>query len=99
MHWRRKWQPTPIFVPGKSHRQRSLEVYSPWGCKEVDMTEQLKPRRNQVGERNWPEPQVNRGTGSQPKGRFRGEHGNGLEVRQVVLLKQGRLPHAQQAET
>ena len=38
--WRRKWQPTPAFLPGKSHGQRSLEGYSPWGCKELDMTEQ-----------------------------------------------------------
>ena len=32
--WRRKWQPTPVFLPGKSHGQRSLVGYSPWGCKE-----------------------------------------------------------------
>ena len=31
--WRRKWQPTPVFLPGKSHGQRSLEGYSLWGCK------------------------------------------------------------------
>ena len=31
--WRRKWQPTPIFLPGKSHGQRSLAGYSPWGCR------------------------------------------------------------------
>ena len=31
--WRRKWQPTPVFLPGKSHGQRSLVGYSPWGCK------------------------------------------------------------------
>ena len=37
--WRRKWQPTLKFLPGKFHRQRSLEGYSPWGCKESDMTE------------------------------------------------------------
>ena len=30
MHWRRKWQPTPILLPGKSHGWRSLEGYSPW---------------------------------------------------------------------
>ena len=36
-----KWQPTPVFLPGKSHRQRSLVGYSPWGGKELDMTEQL----------------------------------------------------------
>ena len=33
--WRRKWQPTPVFVPGKSHRQKILAGYSPWGCKRV----------------------------------------------------------------
>ena len=30
-HWRRKWQPTPVFLPGESHGQRSLVGYSPWG--------------------------------------------------------------------
>ena len=39
--WRRKWQPTPVFLPGKSHGQRSLVGYSPWGHKESDMIEQL----------------------------------------------------------
>ena len=39
--WRRKWQPTPVFLPGKSHGQRSLVGYSPWGCKESDTTKQL----------------------------------------------------------
>ena len=34
--WRRKWQPTPIFLPGKSHGQRSLAGYSPWVAKELD---------------------------------------------------------------
>ena len=38
--WRRKWQPTPVFLPGKSYGQRSLEGYSPWGRKELDTTEQ-----------------------------------------------------------
>ena len=33
--WRRKWQPTPVFLPGKSHGQRNLAGYSPWGCKRV----------------------------------------------------------------
>ena len=33
--WRRKWQPTPVFLPGKSHGQRSLEGYSPWNHKRV----------------------------------------------------------------
>ena len=39
--WRRKWQPTPVLLPGKSHGLRSLVGYSPWGCKESDMTERL----------------------------------------------------------
>ena len=33
------WQPTPVFLPGKSNGQESLVGYSPWGCKELDMTE------------------------------------------------------------
>ena len=33
--WRREWQPTPVFLPGKSHGQRSLMGYSPWGSKSV----------------------------------------------------------------
>ena len=37
--WNRKWQPTPVFLPGESHGQRSLMGYSPWGRKESDMTE------------------------------------------------------------
>ena len=39
--WRRKWQPTPVFLPGKFHGQKSLVGYSPWGCKELDTTEQF----------------------------------------------------------
>ena len=39
--WRRKWQPTPVFLPGESHGQRSLVGYSPWGDKESDTTEGL----------------------------------------------------------
>ena len=34
--WRRKWQPTPAFLPGESHGQRSLGGYSPWGLQESD---------------------------------------------------------------
>ena len=34
--WKREWQPTPVFLPGKSHGKRSLVGYSPWGCKESD---------------------------------------------------------------
>ena len=37
--WRRAWQPTPVFLSGKSHGQRCLAGYSPWGRKESDTTE------------------------------------------------------------
>ena len=37
----RKWQSTPVLLPGKSHGQRSLGSYSPWGRKELDTTERL----------------------------------------------------------
>ena len=39
--WRRKWQPTLLFLPEEFHGQRSLVGYSPWGCKELDTTEWL----------------------------------------------------------
>ena len=50
--WRRKWQPTPVFLPRESHGQRNLAGYTPWGCKESDMIEwlthtpKLKRRKN-----------------------------------------------------
>ena len=37
--WRREWLPTPVFLPGKSHGQRSLAGYSPWDGKELNTTE------------------------------------------------------------
>ena len=37
--WNRKWQPTPVFFPKKSHGQRNLVGYSPWGHNESDRTE------------------------------------------------------------
>ena len=39
MHWRRKWQPTPVFLPGESHGRRSLVGCSSWGRTELDTTE------------------------------------------------------------
>ena len=39
--WRRKWQTTPVLLPGESHGQRSLVGYNPRGCKESDTTERL----------------------------------------------------------
>ena len=38
--WRRKWLPTPVFLPGKFHRQRNLVGYNPWAHKESNVTEQ-----------------------------------------------------------
>ena len=38
---RKEWLPTPVFLPGESHGQRSLAAYSPWGHKESDRTERL----------------------------------------------------------
>ena len=45
--WRREWLPTPVFLPGKFHGQRSLTAYSLWGCKESDTAEQLTHTRTQ----------------------------------------------------
>ena len=42
--WRRKWQATPVFLPGKSHGQKSLAGYCPWGHKESDTTEHVRMR-------------------------------------------------------
>ena len=47
--WRREWLPTPVFLPGEPHRQRSLADNCPWGCKELDKNEQL----NQLPQTGW----------------------------------------------
>ena len=39
MHWRRKWQPTPVFLPGESQGRGSLVGCRLWGRTELDMTE------------------------------------------------------------
>jgi len=39
--WRREWHPIPVSLPGESHGQRKPSGYSPWGSKELDMTERL----------------------------------------------------------
>ena len=39
--WRRKWQPTPVFLPGESHGWRSLVGDTPWDLRESDVTERL----------------------------------------------------------
>ena len=41
MHWRRKWQPSPVFLPGESHGWGSLVGCRLWGCTESDTTERL----------------------------------------------------------
>ena len=57
--WRREWQPTPVFLPGKSHGQRCLVGYSPWARKESDRTERLSfffflyNNKNQVKENSF----------------------------------------------
>ena len=47
--WSRKWQPAPLFLPGKSHGQRCLAGYSPWGRKEVDKTEHAHTHTHSPG--------------------------------------------------
>ena len=49
--WRRKWQPTPVFLPVKSHGQRNLVGSSPWGHKESDITYQLNKSNKTVQQR------------------------------------------------
>ena len=45
--WRRKWKHTLVFLTGKSHGQRSPRRYSPWGCKESDVTDKINNRKKQ----------------------------------------------------
>ena len=53
MHWRRKWKPIPIFLPGKFHGQRSLVGYSPQGCKRVRDNSATK-QQQQSELQSWP---------------------------------------------
>ena len=55
---RRKWQPTPIFLPGKSQGQRNLAGYSPWGCKELDTTEWLNNKQTSSEQHSRSEPGI-----------------------------------------
>ena len=48
--WRRKWQPTPVFLPGEFHGQRSLEGYSPCCHQRVDTTEGLNSNNKKRAE-------------------------------------------------
>ena len=45
---RRRWQPTPVSLPGESHRQRSMVGYSPWGCRvRYDLATQQQQKENE----------------------------------------------------
>ena len=46
--WRRKWQSTPVFLPGRFHGLRSLVGYSPWSLNESEMTEWLSTHTHSV---------------------------------------------------
>ena len=46
--WKKDWLPTPVFLSGKTHGQRSLVGYSPWGRKESDRTERLSTARHNI---------------------------------------------------
>ena len=46
IRWSRKWQHTPVFLPGKFHGQRCLAGCSPWGCKELDITQLAHTQSN-----------------------------------------------------
>ena len=46
LHLEKEMEPTSIFLPGKSHGQRSLAGYNPWGLKELDTTERLNNNNN-----------------------------------------------------
>ena len=45
--WRRKWRPTPIFLPGKFHGQRTLTGYSPYSHKESDMSDHARAKEDE----------------------------------------------------
>ena len=47
--WRRAWQPIAVSLPGESHGQGRLVGYSIWGCKELDMTEQVTHTHKHLG--------------------------------------------------
>ena len=50
IHWRRKWQPTPVFLPGESQGQQSLVGCCLWGHTESDTTEETKQQQQQQGD-------------------------------------------------
>ena len=56
MHWRRKWLPTPVFLPGESQGRGSLVGCPLWGCTELDTTEATQQQQSCLGyDINWSE--------------------------------------------
>ena len=54
MHWRRKWQPTPVFLPGESQGRGSLVGYCLWGRTESDTTEATQQQQQRASEEKLP---------------------------------------------
>ena len=82
----KEMQPTPVFLPGKCHGQRSLVGYSPWSCKEADMTE---PHMHAHMHRQWYNCNINKRNAEKELYMFRGE-GTCLLVRRVRKRLHGR---------
>ena len=66
MRWRRKWQPTPLLLPGKSYGQRSLVGYHPWGHKESDTIEWLHFHFTVQADRSFIKQRTERKSGHSP---------------------------------
>ena len=85
--WKRKWQPSPVFLPGKSHGQRSLGGYRPRAAKELDVTERLNSSTcdglllNQCSALPWG-PRVHRRCG--PAGRTETRAGEATSALQLL---------------
>ena len=79
--------PTPVFLPGEFHGQRSLAGYSPWGLKESDMTEQLKHTLTKVYflELKWNEPLIQETTRMDLKGIMLREKSQSQKVTQCMI--------------
>ena len=81
VHWRREWQPAPVFLPGDFHGQRSLAGSSPWGHKELD-TSELTPKKDVlfiIGD--W-----NAKVGSQETPGVTGKFGLGIILQGLFLI-------------
>ena len=84
--WRRKWQPTPVFLPGELHGQRNLVGYSPYGHKESDTTEQLT-------QHNFRKTEYPQGDGEKLKwGTWEGEGPEGTLVPKGKILRLAVFP-------